>query len=66
VRRIEAEARAFANADSTTRQIRWGRVLGFLEVGTHLGFWPKRTADQVADAIAHRYRISRVRRHLQR
>jgi hypothetical protein len=28
-RRIETEAWAYANADSTMREIRWGRVLGF-------------------------------------
>ena len=37
-RRIEIEARAYANADETTRDIRWGRVLGCLEVGSHLGY----------------------------
>lgn len=64
--RLEAEARAFANADSTTAQIGWGRFLGFLEVGTHLGYWTTRTADRVAETVQHRYRIGHVRRRLER
>lgn len=61
-RRIETEARAYANADSTTRDIRWGRVLGFLEVGTHLGYWPARRATEVADSIQQRYGLSKILR----
>ena len=65
-RRIETEAWAYAKADSTTRQIRWGRVLGFLEVGTHAGYWPKKVADQVADSIQQRWGLRRIRRRLTR
>jgi hypothetical protein len=66
VRRIEAEARAYVNGDRTTRPIRWGRVLGFLEVGVAFGYWPKRTAEQVADSIYHRWAVWKVGRMLRR
>lgn len=51
VRRIEVETRAYRNADYLTRDIRWGRVLGFLEVGVHLGFWSEKTSSRVSDSI---------------
>jgi hypothetical protein len=38
VSRIEVEARDFAHGDSTTRDLRYGRVLGLLEAGTLLGY----------------------------
>jgi hypothetical protein len=53
VRRIEVETRAFHNADRPTRQIRWGRVLAYLEVGVRLGYWSERTSSRMADAIAN-------------
>jgi hypothetical protein len=31
LKRIQREAQAYANADETTRLIRWGRVMGLLE-----------------------------------
>ena len=63
--RIDAEARAYRNADPQTRQIRWGRLLGFLEVGIHLGWWSKRSADGYADAVYHRAKV-KARRMLRR
>jgi hypothetical protein len=51
VRRIDVEAIAFHNADYLTKDIRWGRVLGYLEVGVHLGYWSARTSWRVSDSI---------------
>jgi hypothetical protein len=51
VSRIDTEARAFRNADVTTRNLRYGRVLGLLEAGTILGHWSRRAASRVADGI---------------
>ena len=63
-RRIEIEAWAYAKADSTMREIRWGRVLGFLEVGTHAGYWSSKRASEVADSVQHRWGLRRIRRRL--
>jgi len=41
-------------------------VLGFLEVGTHLGYWPAKRATEVADSIQQRYGLSKIRRRLSR
>ena len=51
VRRIEVEAGAFHNGDYLTRDMRWGRVLGFMEVGVHLGYWSEQTSSRVSDSI---------------
>jgi hypothetical protein len=51
VSRIEVEARAFRNADATTRNLRYGRVLGLLEAGTVLGHWSPPAASRIADAV---------------
>ena len=51
ISRIEVEARYFANADSTTRNLRYGRVLGLLEAGTILGLWSRRSASRLGDAV---------------
>jgi hypothetical protein len=48
LRRVEVEARAFANSDGTTSQLRLGRVQGLLEAGVLAGYWRKR--DSVAAA----------------
>lgn len=61
LRRIEAEARAFANGDSTASQLRLGRVYRLLEAGALAGYWQKRDADAAAELIRHKYRLSRVR-----
>ncbi len=53
MRRIEVETRAFHNADYLTRDIRWGRVLGYLEVGVRLGYWSERTSSRVSDSIRY-------------
>lgn len=66
IKRIEKEAQAFATSDSTVRQIRWGRVLAYLDVGVRLGYWTKRRAEQVSESIYHGYRVPRVGRQLQR
>jgi hypothetical protein len=51
VSRIEVEARAFRNADSTTRHLRYGRVLGLLDAGVTLRLWSRAGASRVADGI---------------
>jgi hypothetical protein len=51
ISRIEAEARAFRNADATTRNLRYGRVLGLLEAGTILDYWPRNAASRIADGL---------------
>ncbi len=51
VSRIEVEARAFRNADATTRHLRYGRVLGLLDAGSTLGLWSRQRASRVADGI---------------
>jgi excisionase family DNA binding protein len=61
LRRIEVEARAFANSDGTTSQLRLGRVYGLLEVGAIAGCWRRKDSGAAADLIRHRYRLSRVR-----
>ena len=47
----EVEARAFKNADATTRNLRNGRVPGLLEAGTILGYWSRRSASRIGDAV---------------
>jgi hypothetical protein len=59
-------ARDYANADTSIRQIRWGRVLAFLEVGVAFGYWSKRSADRAADSIYHRWGLSKLRRRLEK
>jgi hypothetical protein len=51
VSRIEVEARAFRNADATTRHLRYGRVFGLLDAGVTLGLWSRQGASRVADGI---------------
>ena len=65
-RRIEIEACAYAKADHTTKDLRLGRVLGFLEVGTYAGYWSARRASEVAESIQHRYGLRRIGRLLTR
>jgi hypothetical protein len=64
VSRIEIEARAYHNADYTTREIRWGRLLGLLEAGVVLGYWSRRKAGGVSEAVRHGLPVRRVRRML--
>jgi hypothetical protein len=52
-RASEIETFAFHNADHQTRQIRWGRVLAYLEVGVRLGYWSEQTSAWVSDSIHH-------------
>jgi hypothetical protein len=66
MRRILLEARAYANADETMRQIRWGRVLGLLEAGVVLGFWSARARDRASELVQHRYALHRLPRTLGR
>lgn len=61
-RRIEIEAWAAARSYPGNRAQCFGRVLGFLEVGVHLGYWSKKTADGVAESVRQGYGIGRVRR----
>jgi hypothetical protein len=55
------EARAFANSDETTSQLRLGRVQGLLEAGVLAGYWRKRDSAAAAELIQHRYRLSKLR-----
>ena len=61
LRRVEVEARAFANSDGTTSQLRLGRVQGLLEAGVLAGYWRKRDSAAAAELVQHRYRLSKVR-----
>ena len=61
LRRVEVEARAFANSDGTTSQLRLGRVEGLLEAGVLAGYWRKRDSAAAAELVQHRYRLSRLR-----
>jgi len=54
ISRIEVEARAFAVADATTRNLRYGRVLGLLEAGTILGYSSRSAAARMADGVYYR------------
>jgi hypothetical protein len=61
VRRIQAEARAYANADPGRDRYQLGRVHGLLEAGVIAGYWRKKDADAAASLIENRYKLSRVR-----
>jgi hypothetical protein len=64
LRRIEREALAYANADETTRLIRWGRVMGLLEAGVVLGVWSGKARDRAGELVQHRYALNRLPRTL--
>ena len=64
--RLDIEARALANADHQTRAIRWGRLLGMLEVGVRLGYWSRRSADRYSDAAYFGHGRARARKILRR
>jgi hypothetical protein len=66
ISRIEVEARDFANADATTRNFRYGRVLGLLEAGTILGLWSRRSASRISDAVYYGASPWMVRKMLRR
>jgi hypothetical protein len=66
LKRVEREARAYANADETTRLIRWGRVMGLLEAGVVLGFWSRKARDRAGELVQHRYALHRLPRTLER
>jgi len=51
--RMILEARAYGNADNQTRLMRLGRVDGYLGVGVAFGYWSRRSADHMYDAILH-------------
>ena len=61
LRRVEVEARAFANSDGTTSQLRLGRVQGLLEAGVLAGYWRKRDSAAATELVQHRYRLSKLR-----
>ena len=63
---MEVEARAFANSDGTTSQLRLGRVQGLLEAGVLAGYWRKRDSAAAAELVRHRYRFSKLRELLLR
>jgi hypothetical protein len=64
--RLDVAARDFANADLQIKQIRWGRQLGLLEVGTRFGYWSRRSADRYSDAAYFGHGQARARRILRR
>jgi hypothetical protein len=53
IARIELAAQDLKNAERHRRDMRFGRLLGFLEVGTRFGWWTKRSADCFSDAAWH-------------
>ena len=61
MRRIQVEARAYANAPRHRDSMQLGRVLGLLEAGVIQGHWRKKDADAAASLIEQRYKLSRVR-----
>jgi hypothetical protein len=66
VSRIDVEARVFKNADATTQNLRYGRVLGLLEAGTILGYWSRRSASRISDAIYYGASPQMFRRMIKR
>ena len=66
ISRIEVEARAFRNADATTRNLRYGRVPGLLEAGTILGHWSRSAASRIGDAVYYGTAPRMLRRMLKR
>lgn len=61
LRRIETEARAYANADTSSALIRLGRVYGLLEAGVIAGHWRRRDSEAAGELVRHRYRLGRIR-----
>jgi hypothetical protein len=64
--RIETEARAYVNADLMLKEMRWGYVLGLLDVGVHFEYWSARAAAGASELIRNRYAVHRVRKLLTR
>jgi hypothetical protein len=64
LRRVQREAQAYANAEETTRLIRWGRVMGLLEAGVVLGFWSAQARDRASEQVHYRYGLHRLPRTL--
>ena len=64
MRRLDIEARACSVADSKVKAIRWGRVLAFLEVGIHFGWWSRIAATRYSDAVFFGGRKPNARRSL--
>jgi hypothetical protein len=52
VRRIEIEARAFANAPRGKDHLQLDRALGLIEAGDVKGHWRKKDADAAANLTA--------------
>ena len=61
---IQVEARAFQNADSTVRDMCYGRVLGLLSASTVLGLWPRSASGRASDAIYHGMPVHRINKIL--
>jgi hypothetical protein len=64
--RMILEAGAYANADNQTQLMRLGRVDGYLGVGVAFGYWSRRSADRMYDAILHRQVWDARLRHMAR
>jgi len=56
----------FKNADATTRNLRYGRVLELLEPGTILGHWSRRSASRIGDAVYYGASPQMLRRMIKR
>ena len=53
------------NADATTRNLRYGRVLGLLEAGTIPGYWSRSAASRIADGVYYGASPRMLRRMLE-
>lgn len=62
LRRVEAEARTFANSDGSMSQLRLGRVYGLLEAGVIAGYWRRRDSEAAASLVEHPFRLSKLPR----
>jgi hypothetical protein len=50
--RLDTEAHPYANAHPKVKPIRWGRMLGFLEVGVRFGWLTRKRAGYYSDAAS--------------
>ena len=61
LRRVETEARAYANSDGSASQLRLGRVYGLLEAGVLAGYWRRKDSEAAANLVRYRYRLAKLR-----
>lgn len=59
--RIQLRAGDYLNAEiGWSRWIRWGWLMGLVEAGAVVGFWPEHMVRRVADAAWHRASARRI------